>query len=107
MNEKNNNNFASEEVTIRDLKNLGKQGGATALLMDGKFVRLVEGFGLIRRMGIVNSEQIEVEVVESYLLLYPKIRTIKRDNIIIARRVKVGKETKLILTGQGYKRPKY
>ena len=37
------------EVTLKDLRELGRLGGATALLMDGQEMILEQDYGLIRR----------------------------------------------------------
>lgn len=102
MNEQKNKSVT--EVTITDLKKLGLQGGATAYLSDGQEVILHKNYGLIRRKGFVAGELQTVEVVESYVSLYAKIRTIKRNDIIVARRVRKGSGSKLLLTGRGYHR---
>lgn len=96
----------SQEVTIKDLRILGRQGGATAYLVDGQEMILDAAYGLIRRQGIVFGEMQTVEIIEQYTTIYSKIRTIKRDDIVIARRVQRGNKSVLLLTGKGYKRPK-
>lgn len=105
MNEKNRRRVTNE-VTIRDLKKLGEQGGATALLLDGQEVRLGRQYGFIRRTGVVAGKQVDVELIESYVKIYAQIRTIKRDGVLIARRVKRDNRSILLLTGQGYRRTK-
>lgn len=96
----------SQEVIIKDLRILGRQGGATAYLVDGQEMILDAAYGLIRRQGIVFGEMQTVEIIEQYTTIYSKIRTIKRDDIVIARRVQRGNKSVLLLTGKGYKRPK-
>lgn len=97
----------SQEVTIKDLRILGKQGGATAYLTNGQEMILDRSYGLIRRQGIVFGELQTVEMIEQYTAIYAKIRTIKRDDIVIARRVQRGNKSILLFTGKGYTRPKY
>ncbi|MBF0781133.1 MULTISPECIES: hypothetical protein [unclassified Granulicatella] len=97
-------NLVGSEVTILDLKKLGKNGGATALLNDGTRLKLKENHALIRRQAVVDGVIKEVDVVERYTNIYPKIRTIKKNNILVARRVKRERHSILIFTGQGYNR---
>lgn len=92
------------EVTLKDLRELGRLGGATAKLLDGTEMSLTEQYGLVRREGVVFGERKTVEVIERYVAIYPKIRTIKWNNLLIARRVNRQGKSVLELTGVGYKR---
>lgn len=95
-----------KEVKLQDLRELGRLGGATALLNDGTEMILTEKYGLIRREGVVFGKLQTVEVIERYVAIYPKIRTIKWNNLIIARKVNRNGNSILELTGIGYKRKK-
>lgn len=97
-------NVKTNEVNLKDLRELGKLGGATARLIDGQEMILEENYGLIRRTGIVLGKVKPVETIERYVNVYPSIRTIKWNNLIIARRVVRGGKSILELTGNGYKR---
>ena len=97
-------NVRINEVNLKDLRELGKLGGATARLIDGQEMILEENYGLIRRTGIVLGKVKPVETIERYVNVYPSIRTIKWNNLIIARRVVRGGKSILELTGKGYKR---
>lgn len=97
-------NVKTNEVNLKDLRELGKLGGATARLVDGQEMILEENYGLIRRTGIVLGKVKPVETIERYVNVYPSIRTIKWNNLIIARRVVRGGKSILELTGKGYKR---
>ena len=97
-------NVKTNEVNLKDLRELGKLGGATARLIDGQEMILEENYGLIRRTGIVLGKVKPVETIERYVNVYPSIRTIKWNNLIIARRVVRGWKSILELTGKGYKR---
>lgn len=97
-------NVKTNEVNLKDLRELGKLGGATARLIDGQEMILEENYGLIRRTGIVLGKVKPVETIERYVNVYPNIRTIKWNNLIIARRVVRGGKSILELTGKGYKR---
>lgn len=97
-------NVKINEVNLKDLRELGRLGGATARLVDGQEMILEENYGLIRRTGIVLGEVKQVETIERYVNVYPNIRTIKWNNLIIARRVVRGGKYILELTGKGYKR---
>ncbi|ELY5747361.1 hypothetical protein RYR35_000585 [Streptococcus iniae] len=92
-------------LTISDLKQLGKQGGATARLFSGQEVTLRANYGTIIRQAIVDGQRMEVDVMMFYPELYKQIRTLKRNHLLIARRVKIGKRKILQLTGKGYHRP--
>lgn len=97
-------NVRINEVNLKDLRELGRLGGATARLVDGQEMILEENYGLIRRTGIVLGKVKPVEIIERYVNVYPNIRTIKWNNLIIARRVVRGGKSILELTGKGYKR---
>ena len=97
-------NVKINEVNLKDLRELGRLGGATARLVDGQEMILEENYGLIRRTGIVLGKVKQVETIERYVNVYPNIRTIKWNNLIIARRVVRGGKSILELTGKGYKR---
>lgn len=97
-------NVKTNEVNLKDLRELGKLGGATARLIDGQEMILEENYGLIRRTGIVLGKVKPVETIERYVSVYPSIRTIKWNNLIVARRVVRGGKSILELTGKGYKR---
>lgn len=92
------------EVTLKDLRELGRLGGATALLMDGQEMILEQDYGLIRRQGIVYGKLRDVETVERYVKVYREIRTIKWNNVLVARRVTRQGKSVLELTGKGYTR---
>lgn len=97
-------NVKTNEVTLKDLRELGKLGGATARLIDGQEMILEENYGLIRRTGIVLGKVKPVETIERYVSIYSSIRTIKWNNLIVARRVVRGGKSILELTGKGYTR---
>lgn len=97
-------NVKTNEVNLKDLRELGKLGGATARLIDGQEMILEENYGLIRRTGIVLGKVKPVETIERYVSVYPSIRTIKWNNLIVARRIVRGGKSILELTGKGYKR---
>lgn len=97
-------NVRINEVNLKDLRELGRLGGATARLVDGQEMILEENYGLIRRTGIISGKIKQVETIERYVNIYPNIRTIKWNNLIIARRVVRGGKSILELTGKGYKR---
>ena len=93
-----------KEVTLNDLRELGRLGGATALLIDGTEMILSENYGLIRRQAVIFGKIETVETVERYVKVYRDIRTIKWNNILIARRVTKEGKSILLLTGKGYTR---
>lgn len=97
-------NVKINEVNLKDLRELGRLGGATARLIDGQEMILEENYGLIRRTGIVLGKVKPVETIERYVNVYQNIRTIKWNNLIVARRVVRGGKSILELTGKGYKR---
>lgn len=97
--------ISSSEVTLTDLRRLGREGDATARLENGEEVKLTSKHGLIPRKGYINDKLELVEMVVDYASIYQTIRTIKRGNVLVARRIKRGKKSILQLTGKGYHRP--
>ncbi|MGT2755769.1 hypothetical protein [Streptococcus ovuberis] len=93
------------EMTISDLRLLGRQGNATARLDDGTTLLLKPDRPLKPQMAYVAGELLEVMVPYSYIDIYSQIRTVKRGDVLIARRSKFGDRTILRLTGQGFVRP--
>ncbi len=81
-------------VSLADLRNLGLHGGATAHLDDGTKVTLKRQFCTETRQGYIDGKLRDVEYILYYPKVYPKIRTIKRDNVLIARK---SNETKGVL----------
>lgn len=92
------------EVTLEDLRRLGRLGGVTARLEDGSTVLLRERFGTVKRKGYVAGTLTDVDVIVDYVKIYSQIRTIKQKDTLIARRSGQGAHSKLLLTGKGYKR---
>ncbi|MGT2963968.1 hypothetical protein [Streptococcus acidominimus] len=92
------------EVTLADLRALGRQGGVTARLIDGSIVTLHPQFGTMLRKGYIAGRLEEVEVVYDYPGLYSQIRTILSNGVLVARREGIGNRSVLRLTGKGYKR---
>ena len=91
-------------VRLRDLKNLGKQGGATARLEDGTDIILKPDYAVKQARGYVDGVLRDVEFHLPYKKVYDQIRTIKRDAQVIARKVKTPSGMELRLTGRGYNR---
>ena len=91
-------------VRLRDLKNLGKQGGATARLEDGTDLILKPDYAVKQARGYVDGVLKDVEFHLPYKKVYDQIRTIKRDAQVIARKVKTPLGMELRLTGRGYNR---
>ena len=91
-------------VRLRDLKNLGKQGGATARLEDGTDLILKPDYAVKQARGYVDGVLKDVEFHLPYKKVYDQIRTIKRDAQVIARKVKTPSGMELRLTGRGYNR---
>ena len=95
-----------DETTVRltDLKNLRKQGGATARLEDGTDLILKPDYAVKQAKGYVDGLLRDVEFHLPYKKVYDQIRTIKRDAQVIARKVKTPSGMELRLTGRGYNR---
>lgn len=89
-------------VRLRDLKNLGKQGGATARLEDGTDLILKPDYAVKQAKGYVEGILRDVEFHLPYKKIYEQIRTIKKDAHIVARKVKTPSGMELRLTGKGY-----
>ncbi|MGT2906534.1 hypothetical protein [Streptococcus dentiloxodontae] len=100
MNEMKNHS----EVTISDLKQLGRTGNATAHLDTGETLYLKAKHGTVQRKGVLEGKVKLLEVVMPYDKVYRHIRTIQRDHVLIARRIKCLGEPYLQLTGRGYHR---
>lgn len=92
-------------LTISDLRILGLQGQATARLETGEIANLKPKYATIERQGIISGQVVPVAVIVYYPDLYPQIRTIQRDRVLIARKTKVNGDWVLQLTGSGYHRP--
>ena len=96
---------STSEVTLTDLRRLGLQGDATARLASGEEMKLTSKYGLIPKTGYVAGKLQTVEMIADYSKIYRDIRTIKRGDILVARRIKRGNKSILQLTGKGYHRP--
>ncbi len=94
----------STEMTIRDLRTLGRTGNATARLDTGEVLYLKPAYGLRKRKALIDGQETEVDVIDYYSKIYKHIRTVKRKNLLIARKVKRGNQYILQLTGKGYHR---
>ena len=94
----------TDEITVRlkDLKVLGKQGGATARLEDGTDLILKPDYAVKQARGYVDGLLRDVEFHLPYKKVYDQIRTIKRDAQVIAQKVKTPSGMELRLTGKGY-----
>lgn len=89
-------------VRLKDLKRLGKQGGATARLEDGTDLVLKPHYAVKQARGYVDGIIRDVEFHLSYAKIYPHIRTIKKDGHLVARKVRSPDGFVLRLTGKGY-----
>ena len=94
----------TDEITVRlkDLKNLGKQGGATARLEDGTDLILKPDYAVKQARGYVDGVLRNVEFHLPYKKVYDQIRTIKKGSHIVARKVRSQSGVELRLTGKGY-----
>lgn len=96
----------TQTVRLRDLRNLGKQGGATARLEDGTELFLKPDYAIKKANGYVDGCLREVEFRLSYKSIYSQIRTIKKAGQLVARKVRNPSGAELRLTGKGYKSDK-
>lgn len=101
----NNIKKIDTEVTLSDLRLLGRQGHATARLFDGTTLQLRPNEAVREQMAYISGEKVPVLVAYDYPKIYGQIRTIKRGDVIVARRARFGDATILRLTGQGFVRP--
>lgn len=92
------------DVRIRDLKKLGREGGAIALLETGESMSLKAKHGTIKKKGYIAGELRDVEVVINYRRVFSAIRIIERNGILVAKKYRTGKGDFLKLTGRGYHR---
>ncbi|MFK4926724.1 hypothetical protein ACI1TM_08675 [Lactococcus garvieae] len=90
------------EMTIEDLRILGRQGGATARLFDGTeyIITPYEAVSAVKTKAIIAGQQFLVTQEKDLPELYPQIRTIKRKGCVIAR----ASQGTLKATGRGYHR---
>ena len=93
------------EMTLSDLRKLGGQGNVTVRIETGEIVTLTRQFGTLPKKVIVDGQIRMGEEIIPFEKLYRQIRTVQRDNTLIARREKFGNRTILRLTGKGYHRP--
>ncbi|MBY5034216.1 hypothetical protein [Streptococcus dysgalactiae] len=91
-----------QTVRLRDLRNLGKQGGATARLDDGTELSLKPDYAIKQAKGYVDGVARDVEFHLSYPSIYDQIRTIKKDGHLVARKLRSPSGFTLRLTGKGY-----
>lgn len=96
----------TKTVRLKDLRMLGKQGGATARLDNGSDVFIKDGYVSKIVKGYVDGILKDVELRFSYNKVYEDIRTIKKDGFLVARKVKTIEGYQLQLTGKGYHRTK-
>lgn len=90
-------------VHLRDLRSLGKQGGATARLEDGTELFLKPDYAIKKANGYVDGYLREVEFHLPYKSIYNQIRTIKKAGQLVARKSRSPLGFQLRLTGKGYK----
>ncbi len=96
--------LANNDVCIRDLKQLGREGGASAYLDTGEIMVLKPKYGTVSRKGYVAGKSMTVELKVEYKDVFSAIRTIERNGILVARRCRFGLTSVLRLTGTGYHR---
>lgn len=96
--------LANNEVCIRDLKQLGREGGASAYLDSGEILKLKPKYGTVTRKGYIAGKSMSVELKIEYKDVFYAIRTIERNGILIARRCRFGMTHVLRLTGTGFHR---
>ncbi|MVX59650.1 hypothetical protein E5983_08425 [Streptococcus danieliae] len=87
-------------VRIRDLRQLGVEGGAVATLENSNQVSLKKDVAIENIKGYVQGEIRDLNLRIGYKDLYPQIQTITRHNVLVAKR----NHGQLILTGQGFTR---
>ncbi|MBF0700159.1 hypothetical protein [Streptococcus danieliae] len=88
-------------VRIRDLRQLGLEGGAVATLENSSQVSLKKDVAIENIRGYVQGEIRDLKLRVGYKELYPRIQTITRHDVLVAKRSQSGQ---LILTGQGFTR---
>ena len=76
----------TKAITVADLRKMGLHSNATAHLFDGTKVTLRKRFCTTTKKGYVDGNLIDVEVMMLYSEVFPKIRTVKRNKVLIARK---------------------
>ena len=94
--------LANNDVCIRDLKQLGREGGASAYLDSGEILKLKPKYGTVSRKAYVAGKHMYVDLKIEYKDVFSAIRTIERNGILVARRCRFGMINVLRLTGTGY-----
>ena len=61
------------EVTVSDLKNLGRQGDVTARLDSGEIIELKAKYAIRKRLAIVAGQETEAEIIVFYPEIYEEI----------------------------------
>ncbi|CAM3192166.1 hypothetical protein [Streptococcus dysgalactiae] len=96
--------LANNDVCIRDLTQLGREGGARAYLDNGEIMLLKSKYGTISRKAYVSGKAMMVELKVEYREVFSAIRIIERNGILVARRIRFGLQKRLKLTGTGFHR---
>ena len=97
--------FDKPKLTLSDLRRLGRQGGATLILDDGRQAQIRPCFAMITKRQWQNGHWNYQEEILSFHAIYPTITLVKRKHLVIAEKIKRNGEDSLVLTGVGYHRP--
>lgn len=98
-------NFDRPEVTLSDLRLLGRQGEAIAYLDDGRQAVIKPKFAVVQRKRQINGKLTVIgEDILRFHEMYSAIISIQRKHFIIAERINRNGDNLLVLTGVGYHR---
>lgn len=67
----------NNDVCIRDLKQLGREGGASAYLDNGDILKLKAKYGTISRKGYVGGRSMNLELKVEYKDIFYQLELLK------------------------------
>lgn len=91
-------------LRLSDLRQLGREGGVILYLLDGRVAKCRPKFAVVQKRERKNGQNVTVEEIVSYASIYQTITLIKRNNLIIARKINRGNDSLLRLSGVGFHR---
>ncbi|HFR5317310.1 TPA: hypothetical protein ACHW0W_000689 [Streptococcus equi subsp. zooepidemicus] len=100
----NNTVLHRSEMTLSDLRRLGRQGGAVLILEDGRHAQIRPRYASIKSHRRQDSRLNSQESILSFHVVYSAITAVKRKHLVIAERIKRNGKNQLVLTGIGYHR---
>lgn len=91
-------------LRLSDLRQLGREGGVMLYLHDGTVAKCRPKFATVTKRQRQNGQIVNVEEIVSYASVYQAITCVKRNNLIIARKISHEDQSLLRLSGVGFHR---